>query len=190
MILLTAVVAGATLGYLNAKRTGTPWQLPNVRWGWLIPVGFLPQFLAFYLPATREFMPDWAVSVCLISSQAILTLFCLLNWRVPGILVLGIGILANLVVILANGGFMPLSLDAAARVLRPDEIEQYTLGKRLGTSSKDILLLPDHIKLPWLADRFASPLFFPTRFVFSLGDVLIAAGVFWFLVTPPGTKTL
>ena len=182
MILLTAIVAGMVVGLLVSWRTKTTWQPPSFKYGWLVVVGFLPQFLAFFLPATRNIFPDWLAAVSLVGSQVILLAFCLLNRHLPGILLIGIGLGLNLIVILANGGFMPLPLETAVKWLPGNAFNQLESGSRIGSGSKDVLLPTREIILPWLADRFYPPKGFPYQFVFSLGDVLIAAGTFWLLV--------
>jgi hypothetical protein len=182
VILLSAIVAGMFVGLLVSWRTNTTWQPPSFKYGWLIVAGFIPQFLAFFLPATRSLFPDWLTSASLVGSQVILLAFCLLNRRLPGILLIIIGLGLNLIVILANGGFMPLPLETAAYWLPSDTFNKLESGRRIGSGSKDILLPMNEIFLPWLADRFYPPKGFPYQFVFSLGDVLIAAGAFWLLV--------
>jgi hypothetical protein len=182
VILLSAITAGILIGWLVAWRNKTTWQPPFFQHGWLVVVGFLPQFLAFFLPATRSLFPDWLAAVSLVGSQVILLAFCLLNRRLPGISLISIGLGLNLIVILANGGFMPLPMETAAYLLPQDAFNQLESGGRFSASSKDILLPMREIILPWLSDRFYPPRGFPYQFVFSLGDVLIAAGAFWMLV--------
>jgi hypothetical protein len=184
MILLVAVALGAVVGLLGAWRTNTIWTPPALTWGWLIVAGFLPQFLAIYLPATRNLFTDNLASLSLIVSQFILLAFCLLNRRLPGMLILGAGLALNLAAILANQGFMPLPVETAAQLLSPQRLSQFEVGQRLGAGSKDILLSLAEIKLAWLADRFHPPQGFPFAFAFSLGDVLISIGAFWFLAAP------
>lgn len=182
MILLSAIVAGMLVGLLVSWRAKTTWQPPTFKYGWLVVAGFIPQFLAFFLPATRSLFPDWLAAACLAGSQVILLAFCLLNRRLPGILLITIGLGFNLIVILANGGFMPLPFETAAYLVPQETLAKIESGSRIASGSKDILLPENAIILPWLADRFYPPKGFPYQFVFSLGDVLIAAGTFWLLV--------
>ena len=186
MILGIAVAAGYLTGLLRAKLTSAPWQVPALNHLWLVPLAFLPQLLAFYWPGTRSQMADSLVSICLIASQAGLLLFCLLNWQLPGLLVLSFGLLLNLIVIVANGGFMPLSTQTAAQLVSAQTFNSLEPGSRVGVS-KDILLSPDAIVFPWLADRFVPPAGFPYRFAFSLGDVFIGMGAFLLLAFAPQT---
>jgi hypothetical protein len=92
---------------------------------------------------------------------------------------LGLGLTLNLLVISLNGGLMPISPEMVGRFeLRPDSWE---IGSRLG-SGKDIVLPIAETRLWILSDRFFLPMpswaAYPVAF--SLGDVLIAIGAFWF----------
>lgn len=182
MILLAAIVAGVLTGWGYARWKGWSWYPPVFQSTWLVIIGFLPQWFAFYLPLTRQYIPDAIASVCLICSQCLLLVFAAINRRLTGMPVLALGLGCNLAVILANGGFMPLTWDAAASLADPSVLNSLEIGGRISSGSKDILLLNAQIALPWLADRFVPPHFLPYRFAFSLGDVLIATGAFWMLV--------
>lgn len=182
MILLTAIATGTLAGWGYARWKGAAWQSPVFNATWLVAFGFLPQLMAFYLPLTRKSLSDEAASLCLVVSQILLLLFTALNFRLPGMPVLALGLLCNLAVIVANGGFMPLTTDAASRLVSQSVFDSLVLGERVSSASKDILLPEASIRLSWLADRFVPPSSFPYRFAFSLGDVFISAGTFWILV--------
>jgi hypothetical protein len=147
----------------------------------LVIAGFLPQFLAFYLPHTSRLLSNEAASACLIFSQILLIGFAWVNRSLPGMPLLLAGLGCNLAVILSNGGFMPLMAEAAANLVSKDILNGIQYGARISHSSKDILLTESVIRLPWLADRFASPIFLPYHFIYSAGDVLIAIGAFFLL---------
>jgi len=182
VILLTAVAAGTLAGWGYAKWRGVVWQPPVFRAMWLVTLGFLPQLIAFYLPYTRRLLSDELASLSLVCSQLMLLIFTFANLRLPGMPILLLGLVCNLGVILANGGFMPLTVDAAARLVDQTALNNLAVGERVSNASKDILLPETGILLPWLADRFVSPPFLSYRFAFSLGDVLVAAGTFWLLL--------
>lgn len=93
---------------------------------------------------------------------------------------LGLG--ANLLAILANGGFMPLSLETASKLWEQPALATLKIGERISSGSKDILLLREQIVFPWLADRFLPPDFLSYRFAYSLGDIFISIGAFYMLV--------
>lgn len=149
--------------------------------------GFLPQWIAFYLPATRKLLPDQLAAASLVLSQLILLVFVFMNLKLPGMPLLAIGFACNLAVIVANGGFMPLTVDAASRLVDPAIFNRLTIGERISSSSKDVLLPESQIALSWLADRFIPPPFIPYRFAFSLGDLCVAIGAFWLLVDKRST---
>jgi len=185
VILLIAVVVGTLTGWGYARWNGWTWHPPIFRAVWLVVLGFLPQLAAFYLPFTRRLLPDDMASASLVWSQLTLLAFALVNVHLPGMWILAFGLGCNLAVILANGGFMPLPVDAAARLVNPTILKSLAVGERISSASKDILLPQSRILLPWLSDRFVTPSYLPYRFAFSLGDVLVSAGAFWMLIRQP-----
>jgi hypothetical protein len=193
MLLTIAVFAGLLAGLLLAWLSKRRYDVPQIRHIWLVLIAFLPQWLAFYLPVTRRSIPDqWAIAA-LIGSQIFLLIFV---WRNSyqqrfrnrvGFWLLGSGLILNMAVILLNGGLMPISPENVSRLV-PDAVPgSWQIGSRLGTG-KDIVLAVDQTRLWWLSDRFLLPL--PGRDVaFSLGDVLIAAGVFFVLCVWDSTQS-
>lgn len=181
MILLTALLGGGIVGWGVARWQGRIWLPPVLNMPSLVVLGFLPQFFVFYIPATRNLVPDRVASICLVLSQVILLVFSWQNRDLTGMPWLMAGLACNLTAILANRGFMPLPFETAARLIPHDILDTLTIGARLSKSSKDILLPEAMIWLPWLADRFTLPSFFSYRIAFSLGDMGISLGAFFIL---------
>ena len=179
MILLAAIAGGLLLGLCWARWCGQPYQPPELKYLWFVFAGFLPQFVAFYLPGTRQSISEHWLVFLLPLSQVLLLLFAWLNRKLPGMLTLFIGTALNLTVIAANGGFMPISPQTASHLVSQETLAKFQLGDRFGT--KDILLLPQHTRFEWLADRFLPPAWSTYQVAFSFGDVLIALGVFWLM---------
>jgi hypothetical protein len=190
VVLLSAVGLGLAAGWLRSRWSQSNWQIPDFQYIWVVAVFFLPQLFAFYLPAVRSHLSTQVVAACLITSQLGLLLFCLLNRHLPGVLILAFGLFLNLLAISLNGGFMPLSTTTAAQLIPEQALSAITIGSRFSPGSKDILLSPEAIVFPWLSDRFVPPYWFPYRFAFSIGDVLIAGGAFLMLALPSGPAML
>ena len=179
MVLLLALGIGLILGIVWARWLGNPYQPPRLKHSWLAIVAFLPQFLVTFFERTRTFAPDWVAALAIITSQALLLFFAWLNRQLPGMLVLIIGIVLNLTVMVANGGFMPINPQTAERIVGKERITSFETGDRIGY--KDMLLPRNGTRLELLADRFLPPDGFPYQVAFSLGDIFIAIGACWIL---------
>ncbi len=172
MILLAALVAGLLVGLAWARWRKHPYQPPELRHLWLVFAGFLPQLVTFYLPVSRQNISGFLLPF----SQALLLAFAWLNRRLPGMMILLLGTALNFTVIAANRGFMPISPQTASHLISQAVLENIQPGERFGT--KDILLNPEDTRFEWLADRFLPPAWSAYQVAFSLGDVLIAFGIF------------
>jgi hypothetical protein len=191
MILLVAILAGLVAGLLLARfrkqaqkqAPGQGWTVPPLRKPWLAILAFLPQLLISYLP-TRGQVSDELAALGLIASLALFLVFCWFNRRLSGVWLLALGLGLNLLVMALNGGFMPISPQTASRLVPADAqaaLAALASGTRFGL--KDILLLPAQTRLVWLSDQFLPPRGFPYQVAFSLGDIIIAAGAFWLMLT-------
>src|SRR5688572_8432889 len=112
MILLVAVAAGMLAGVGWAGRNQNKYEVPMLRDLWLIFVAFLPQYIIIYLP-THQTVSDKLFAILLVLSQTLFLGFAVLNRNFPGMKILMIGTALNWLVIVANGGFMPISPETA-----------------------------------------------------------------------------
>jgi hypothetical protein len=189
MILLCAIIIGLIAGLIRAqigKRSYHPLVL--IQW-WLVFLAVIPQLFAFSIPATQShFNSFWARSI-LISSQLILLLFIWFNRHELLFIIVGSGLMLNLLVIATNGGWMPMSPDILF-MLRPDLAGQnIAAGVRVGFG-KDFLMNPASTHLWMLSDIFVLPTWFPFRVAFSLGDILIALGIIGLLFAQGGEQKI
>jgi hypothetical protein len=178
MVLLVAVIAGLLAGLARARYGRRSLHIPDLRLAWLALVAFLPQWVAFYLPAGSRLPADSLAATALVGSQVALLVFAWLNRKQPGFWALALGLVLNLLVIALNGGLMPISPETAGRLMPNAAPGMVQIGHRLG---KDIVLPASATRLEALADRFLFPAWLPYRVAFSLGDVFIALGAFWLL---------
>lgn len=180
MILATAVVAGFAAGLVRAWAGKRTYQVPSLRLPILILFAFVPQLLAFNFGRAGLLMPDGWSKAILVGSQLVLLVFVWLNRKQPGFWILGAGLLLNFLVIVANGGLMPISPETVRKVFSTVPESEWQVGKRLG-NGKDIVLLVSTTRLWFLADRMILPDGLSYQVAFSVGDVLIALGAFWLL---------
>jgi hypothetical protein len=180
LILLVAVVVGFMMGLGRAWVQGRRYVAPPLAGMWLLTVAFLPQLFAFYLPMTSRAVTDSMAAVALVTSQLLLFLFGWVNRAFRPFWLLLLGLSCNLLVIVSNGGLMPISPATLAQLAPPDRITAYTVGERFGRT-KDRLLPASETRFALFADRLVLPAWTGLRIAYSLGDVLIAAGACWFL---------
>jgi hypothetical protein len=107
------------------------------------------------------------------ASYALLLAFVILNRRRVGFLVIGAGMLLNFLVIVANGGLMPIAPATMERAGLADELVE--LGD-IVPHSKNVLLDESDTNLQWLSDRLTWDTPGPFS-VFSIGDLIVGAGL-------------
>jgi len=161
VFILYAVVAGLLLGLLSG---GSPSRLGDLhfRWAPLIALGMMGQLLLFSTGVGAA-LGD-AAPAAYIASNLVVLIAVGRNLAIPGMLLVLMGGAANLVTIVANGGYMPVSPEAVAAMGR--------LPKEGYSNSK----LVDGVVLGPLTDIFAMPTWIPLANVFSVGDALIGIG--------------
>jgi hypothetical protein len=179
MILLAALVLGLLAGWAWALWHRLPYRAPDLRYIWLVPLALLPQVLVAYVPALAGVGTGGAASAALPFSLLIFLAFVWLNRRLPGMPILLVGLILNLLVISTNGGWMPISPQTASHLSGGSDALQLAAGARFG--QKDIVKPPEDTRLELLADRFLLPDWIPYPTAFSLGDVFVAVGAFWLL---------
>lgn len=172
VLLLYSIAAGLLAGRLLGGRVR---NLEHVRFRWwqLALAGLLVQLVLFADPI-QERVGGEGPLIYVASTLAVL-LALLRNLRLPGLALIAVGAVLNLVPILANGGYMPSS---------PEVWRELTgvAAVPVAFYSNVALIGPDTL-FPFLGDVFAFPRPLPMATAFSLGDAIIALGAVIFLVT-------
>jgi hypothetical protein len=174
LLVVAAVVGGILIGLALG---GSMTTLSNVRFRWwplallglalqLAPVPHLGSLHARHLAAVG----------LLIASYLVLLSFVGLNFRLAGFSLIAVGFALNLLVILVNGG-MPVNQRALEIAGGPryaatiSDLLQHGGAKHHLARDDDVLLpLSDVIPVSW-----------PTRNVFSVGDLIAMLGIAWVL---------
>ncbi len=179
MILAVAVLGAVVIGLIRGGSLRRLATLP-LSGGWLAILAFGLQICLIYFP---EPVSEGLFSLragLLIVSYGLLLFVAWRNRELPGVPLMVAGFCANLFVMVANGGYMPITQEALAQVGHSKRIVAAQEGARV-LATKDIVLPHDRTVAWWLADVFVLPPPFPIPSVFSAGDLLIALGAFWLL---------
>jgi hypothetical protein len=163
MVLAEAAIAGILLGFVSGGRLGALGELRIRRVG-LVYAAILLQIGAFPSGLLPWSTPDGIASGLWLVSFALLIGFAVVNRAVRGVGLVFAGLASNLAAVVANGGLMP----ASPHALRAEGVTYRLHNNSISTG---------HPHLAWLTDRWAVPDWIPWGNVFSVGDVLIAAGI-------------
>ena len=176
MILATAVVLGLLVSIARHGRDAfrRVARIP-LRSSWLALVA-----VALQIPLVRA--PPGPTQIIGIQRALYLASFLLLlafiwrNRRIPSILIVGLGVICNLLVVTLNGGFMPITPETLVEINPGTAVAQWPVGTHYG-HSKDVIM-PQHATKLWaLSDILVIPPPFPRPTAFSVGDLIIAAGI-------------
>jgi hypothetical protein len=174
VILLACVALALVVSLLLGGKLANLGRV-QLRLSYVFPLALFLQVLIFSPGWQAHLGPTWGAALYALSILILLPAVWL-NRRVAGIALLGLGLALNALVILANGGRMPASLDAlrSAGIVAPNATFE---AIRVTNSS----LVGNDTPLWFLGDIFAIPASWPLANVFSVGDVLIGAGAIWFV---------
>jgi hypothetical protein len=189
VILALAVIVGliASLARHRSHAASLVASIP-LHWAWLALLALVLQYPLLRAP----FGPTPQVrvqQVLFLLSHLLLLAFVWQNRRLVGIQIVGLGVVCNLLVILANGGFMPISPETLVRINPGSSSDQWSVGFHYGYS-KDVILLREDTNLWLLSDILVTGPPFPWPTAFSLGDLLIGLGIVVLLQGPGGKRRL
>jgi Family of unknown function (DUF5317) len=156
------VVGALALGLVLGGRLGNLARL-RLRASWLFFVAIALQVVAFPVAFLPWRMDAGVASVLWLTSYGFLIVAAFVNRRVTGVPIVALGMCMNVAAIVANGATMPVSRSA-----------MHDAGRTAVTQANSTAVADP--RLGWLADRWAAPDWIPLANVFSVGDVVIAAG--------------
>ncbi len=161
VFILYAILAALVIGLVTG---GSSARLGDLRFRWapLVAVGLGIQLLLFSSPLGDAIGP--AAPIAYVASNLAVLVAVWRNLAIPGLPLVLLGGISNLVAIVANRGYMPVSPDALAALGRVPR-EGYSNSRSV-----------DGVALAPLTDLFAMPAWLPMANIFSIGDVLIGVG--------------
>jgi hypothetical protein len=168
VFLLYAIACALVVGLFTG---GSLSRLGDMRFRWAaaVPAGMAVQLALFSTPIGGALGP--AAPVLYIGSTLLVLAAVAANLDLRGMKLVLAGGVSNLIAIVANGGYMPVSPGALA-----------AMGRTESTGYSNSRLVED-VRLAPLTDIFAMPAWLPAANVFSVGDILIGVGAAILVVT-------
>lgn len=182
MVLIYAIVFLTALALLLGRDLNAIGSV-NYRGGWKLAVLVCSLFLlqaalVIYVPGQTKFQ-----MVVVIASQLLLALLVLLNRHIPGAKLFALGVILNTAVMIANGGWMPITPETYQSI-RPDRVVEV---QDRAPASKGIMLPRSETNLWFLSDIIPVNLIWH-KSAMSIGDVLLILGIARFLLQTPSTQ--
>jgi len=146
----------------------------NLKWGWVFPLLLVVQLAVFTFQNDSEFLGQLSGSIYIVV-YIIGLIFLFLNRRNPGFILIFIGVFLNFIVMVLNGGRMPVSVEAAA-VLDPGYIQ--ALKESLYAKHS---MLTSTTHLGFLGDVIPISDPYPRTQIISIGDIIMNIGIFFFI---------
>jgi hypothetical protein len=134
----------------------------RARLAWLLVVALGLQVVSINVPG----IPQSLRPVLQLASYPVAGVFLVANRRLPGMPLIVLGALLNLIAMSVNGGVMPASPSALDAAGLPLEHDSYVNSG-----------VVEGARLAFLGDVFAIPEPVPMHNVFSVGDICIGLGV-------------
>lgn len=176
MVLLWAIILGLLIGLVRHRGLAHLARL-RLRASWLVLLAMLIQILILPLSPGAKPIITWGTEFFHIGSYLLLLLFAIINLREKALWPMALGMLSNFIVITVNGGHMPASLEALRAAGRTATVEQLLTDGISG----NVIAMSEQTKLNFLGDIFWLPSWVPFANAFSIGDLLLGAGVIWLL---------
>ena len=187
-LLLASIVLSIIVAWMQGGKLSRLGEVTFRLW-WIVPLIALVQSLLVYrLRSPSRLLLHHPRPLIMIGSYVILWVVVWLNRRLPGMLIVLVGITSNLIVIAANGGYMPITPEALARIGAGEAAYQMAPGSVV-LGSKDVLLPSQQAYLWMLGDVLVIPEPFPWPTAMSIGDLILTVGIFLFIQRTMVTRT-
>lgn len=143
------------------------------------PLIFIPIVLQAIIFSDRFFYSNYRylTPYIYILSLLILLTVILLNLKYKGLRIALVGFLSNLIVIVANRGYMPQDVD---KLLMMGKLDKVDMLNKFGTYYNGIKMSQD-TRLNFLGDIIAPTFLKPYASAHSIGDIILIIGLCYFI---------
>jgi hypothetical protein len=142
------------------------------------PLVFLALFIQILLFSGIFTLPSSGTAWGYVLSLLLLFSFALLNLRVPGMVIIFLGLALNLIVIVANSGYMPANVQA---YIKAGKMESAQALENNGVLN-NVKLSDRETRLDFLGDWIVLPQPFQAYAVVSPGDLVLLFGFFYLIL--------
>ena len=176
MLFFFIIPIGLLIGFLSGGRLSGLGKL-RLRWLPLVLIALVIQLLIFPLFTSTAILP-FAEGPLHILSYVLLAVWIAANIRIAPVVLLSLGAICNFSVLIANGGFMPASINAVRNAGFP------LLAERLMNEGAyaNLICMSSSTRLNFLGDILYLPRWIPFSAAFSIGDLLILLALIWLIV--------
>ncbi len=167
------IIISFIVGFLRKGNLRALAQL-KLKWGWIFPLLLVVELAVFMLQNDSKFLGQISGYIYIIV-YVLGLLFLLMNRKNPGFILILIGVFLNFIVMVLNGGRMPVSLDAASILPAGylDVFKEQLYAKHTALTESTILgILGDIIPI-------TDP--YPRTQIISVGDIVMNIGAFLFI---------
>lgn len=172
------IILGLIVGFLRGGlRDGLQkFSQIKLKGGWIFPILLLFQFAIFRFQDNNQTLAS-ASNYAFILIYIIGMIFLWMNRNNKGFPIILLGVFLNFLVMTANGGRMPVSLQAAS-VLDPYYVDML----KSGTIISKHFLMDASTRLPFLGDIIPLSPPYPRTQAISIGDIVMNFGIFLYIV--------
>ncbi len=187
MILAWSVVLGLVLAGI-VYRHNLLSHIEGIRLhsAWLVFIGIILQIPLLTVKST-EVGKLFFQQVLYLFSYLVLLVFIWQNRFQVACWIVGSGLLLNLVVILVNSGWMPISPQTLVKINPGSDETNWQVGQHY-LYSKDRILEKENTRLWVLSDIVEITIPHPRRAAYSFGDFMIASGIVFILLDFPSFR--
>ena len=180
-LLLASIGAAVVVGWMRGGKLSRLGE-DAFKWWWVVPVVAVVQSLSVSLmTSTSRLNLLNPRPLIMIGSYIVLWAVVFWNRQLPGMALVLVGVTLNFIAIAANGGYMPITPQALARIGAGQLAYRMPLGSVV-MGSKDVVLQSDGARFWMLGDNLVIPEPFPWPTAMSIGDAFLAVGVFCYIM--------